>query len=89
VARRRATGQRTARENVADLFDEGSFVEYGALAVAAQRGRRTLADLIENTPADGVVAGIGTVNAARVAPSARAAWAWSTTTPCWPARRAT
>ena len=66
VARRRATGQRTARENVADLFDEGSFTEYGALAVAAQRGRRGLADLIENTPADGVVAGIGTVNAALV-----------------------
>src|SRR5262249_42421678 len=42
VARRRRTGQRTARENVADLVDEGSFVEYGALAVAAQRTRRTL-----------------------------------------------
>ena len=66
VTRRHATGQRTARENVAHLFDAGSFVEYGALAVAAQRGRRTLADLIENTPADGVVAGIGTVNAALV-----------------------
>ncbi|HLU01374.1 MAG TPA: biotin carboxylase N-terminal domain-containing protein, partial [Advenella sp.] len=34
VARRRARGQRTARENLADLCDEGSFVEYGALVVA-------------------------------------------------------
>ena len=68
VARRRRTGQRTARENVADLVDEGSFVEYGALAVAAQRTRRTMDDLIRNTPADGIVIGVGTVNAARCAP---------------------
>ena len=63
VARRRASGQRTARENVEDLYDEGSFVEYGALAVAAQRRRRDLADLISKTPADGIITGIGTVNA--------------------------
>jgi len=62
VARRRKTGQRTARENVSDLCDPGSFVEYGALAVAAQRRRRDLDDLIRNTPADGLVAGIGRVN---------------------------
>ena len=37
VARRRKTGQRTARENLADLLDPGSFHEYGGLAVAAQR----------------------------------------------------
>src|SRR5450432_1399457 len=36
VARRRKTGQRTARENIADLIDAGTFVEYGGLAVAAQ-----------------------------------------------------
>ena len=66
VARRHASGLRTARENIAQLFDAGSFIEYGALALAAQRQRRTLQDLIENTPADGVVAVIGTVNAARV-----------------------
>jgi acetyl-CoA carboxylase carboxyltransferase component len=59
VARRRASGQRTARENVADLCDPGTFVEYGALAVAAQRQRRGLDELIERTPADGLVAGIG------------------------------
>jgi acetyl/propionyl-CoA carboxylase alpha subunit len=66
VARRRATGQRTARENVDDLCDAGSFVEYGSLAIAAQRRRRTLQDLIERTPADGLVAGIGRVNGALV-----------------------
>ncbi len=63
VARRRATGQRTARENVADVCDPGSFIEYGALAIAAQRQRRGLAELIERTPADGLVAGVATVNA--------------------------
>ncbi len=63
VARRRKTGQRTTRENIDDLCDPGSFVEYGALAIAAQRQRRSLDDLIRNTPADGLVAGIGTVNA--------------------------
>jgi acetyl-CoA carboxylase carboxyltransferase component len=61
VARRRATGQRTARENVEDLCDPGSFVEYGPLAIAAQRRRRTVDDLMHRTPADGLVAGIGTV----------------------------
>ena len=30
VARRRKTGQRTARENVDDLLDPGSFIEYGS-----------------------------------------------------------
>jgi acetyl-CoA carboxylase carboxyltransferase component len=62
VARRRKTGQRTARENVADLCDPGSLVEYGSLAIAAQRQRRSVEDLIEHTPADGLVAGIGQVN---------------------------
>ncbi|WXL26543.1 carboxyl transferase domain-containing protein [Ectopseudomonas mendocina] len=63
VAKRRKTGQRTARENLAQLLDEGSFSEYGALAIAAQRRRRPLQELIEQSPADGLVAGIGTVNA--------------------------
>ena len=63
VARRRKTGQRTARENIADLCDPGSFVEYGPLAIAAQRRRRTIEDLMRNTPADGLVAGLATVNA--------------------------
>ena len=62
VARRRATGQRTARENIDDLCDPGSFVEYGPLTIAAQRARRSLEDLIANTPADGLPAGFATVN---------------------------
>ena len=63
VAKRHAKGQRTARENVEDLVDEGSFMEYGSFAIAAQRKRRSVDDLIANTPADGLIGGIGTVNA--------------------------
>ncbi|AVO46140.1 acetyl-CoA carboxylase family protein [Phreatobacter cathodiphilus] len=63
VARRRKTGQRTARENIADLCDDGSFMEYGALALAAQRRRRSLEELREMSPADGLICGVGTVNA--------------------------
>lgn len=61
VARRHAQGRRTARENVAALLDAGSFTEYGAFAVAAQRSRRPLDELQRQTPADGLVAGTGTV----------------------------
>jgi acetyl-CoA carboxylase carboxyltransferase component len=61
TARRRQTNQRTVRENIADLCD-GHFMEYGALAVAAQRQRRSIEDLTSRTPADGVVAGTGQVN---------------------------
>jgi acetyl-CoA carboxylase carboxyltransferase component len=61
LARRRAVGRRTARENVADLVDHGSFVEYGPVVIAAQRRRRELADLIARTPADGMIGGIGKV----------------------------
>jgi acetyl/propionyl-CoA carboxylase alpha subunit len=63
VARRRKTGQRTARENIADLCDGGSFMEYGALALAAQRRRRSIEELREMSPADGLICGVGTVNA--------------------------
>ena len=62
VARRHEAGARTARENLADLVDPGSFVEYGRFAIAAQRGRRELEDLIANTPADGLVGGTARVN---------------------------
>jgi len=64
VAKRHALGLRTARENLAALCDPGSFIEYGALAFAAQRSRRELDDLIANTPADGMVTGLASVNAA-------------------------
>jgi acetyl-CoA carboxylase carboxyltransferase component len=63
VAKRRKFDARTARENVADLCDPDSFIEYGPLAIAAQRRRRSLDDLIHATPADGMIAGFGTVNA--------------------------
>jgi acetyl/propionyl-CoA carboxylase alpha subunit/acetyl-CoA carboxylase carboxyltransferase component len=62
VARRRKTGQRTARENVDDLLDPNSFIEYGRLVVAARRKRHSLEKLIEETPADGMVMGLGRVN---------------------------
>ena len=65
VTKRHAQGGRTARENIAQLCDDGSFIEYGALAIAAQTRRRSLPDLMANTPADGMVTGIGTVNAAQ------------------------
>lgn len=68
VAKRHALGLRTARENIADLCDAGSFDEYGALAVAAQRSRRSEDDLVRNTPADGMVTGIGSVNGALFPP---------------------
>jgi len=61
VARRHERGGRTARENVADLIDEGSWVEYGRYAIAQQRARRSPDDLIANTPADGLVAGTAAV----------------------------
>jgi Pyruvate carboxylase len=63
VEKRHQQGHQTARENLSQLLDEGSFLEYGALALAAQRQRRSLDELLERSPADGLVAGTGTVNA--------------------------
>jgi acetyl-CoA carboxylase carboxyltransferase component len=62
VDKRHKLGLRTARENIAELCDPGSFHEYGAFTVAAQRSRRSMEDLIARTPADGLVMGIGRVN---------------------------
>jgi acetyl/propionyl-CoA carboxylase alpha subunit len=62
VKRRREREQRTARENVDDLCDAGTFVEYGPLVIAAQRLRRSIEELVERTPHDGMVCGIGSVN---------------------------
>jgi acetyl-CoA carboxylase carboxyltransferase component len=64
VERRHAAGRRTARANVEDLCDPGSFSEYGALTLAAQRARRPLEELIEKTPGDGIVAGVGAIDGA-------------------------
>ncbi len=65
VARRLKTGQRTARENIADLVDEGSFHEYGAFQVAARQARASLEELIDRTPADGLIAGLARINGDR------------------------
>lgn len=72
VERRHAAGGRTARENLEDLVDPGSFVEYGRFAIAAQRRRRDLAELIDRTPADGLIGGTATVNAEEFGPEAAA-----------------
>jgi acetyl/propionyl-CoA carboxylase alpha subunit/acetyl-CoA carboxylase carboxyltransferase component len=68
VARRRKTNQRTARQNLDDLLDPGSFIEWGAFAIASQRTRRTIDDLVERTPADGLITGIGRVNGSLFGP---------------------
>ena len=70
VAKRNKTAQRTARENVEDLLDPDSFNEYGALALAAQRRRRSVDKLVEMSPADGLITAIGTVNAPMFGPEA-------------------
>ncbi len=62
VRKRHDAGGRTARENIDDLVDPGSFVEYGRFAIAAQRGRRELDDLIARTPADGFIGGTARIN---------------------------
>ncbi|HET9104301.1 MAG TPA: carboxyl transferase domain-containing protein [Solirubrobacteraceae bacterium] len=61
VSRRHEKGRRTARENLDDLLDPGSYVEYGPLMFAAQERRRDREELIARTPADGLVAGVGKV----------------------------
>jgi len=62
VAKRHGLGKRMARENIAELCDPGSFQEFGDMVFAAQRARRSVEDLIKNTPADGMVAGFGRIN---------------------------
>ena len=62
VSKRHAKGKRTARENINDLCDENSFQEIGGLIVAAQKGRKSIKELREHTPADGLISGIGKVN---------------------------
>ena len=62
VAKRHKKGLRTARENIEDLCDQDTFVEFGSMIVAAQRGRKSEKDLIEQTPADGLITGIASIN---------------------------
>ncbi len=62
VARRRATGQRTARENIGDLCDPGTFVEYGSLVLSARRRTVPMEQLIDESPADGLIMGLAQIN---------------------------
>ena len=87
VERRHVAGGRTARENIADLVDPGSLVEYGRYAIAAQRGRRDVEDLIARTPADGLIAGTARVNGDLFGESAPPAPCSPMTTRSSPARR--
>ncbi|HEX7322144.1 MAG TPA: carboxyl transferase domain-containing protein [Mycobacterium sp.] len=67
ITKRHRRGRRSARENIDDLVDPGSFVEYGPLVLAAQRSRRSEEDLIANTPADGLIAGLATIGGSEAA----------------------
>ncbi len=60
--KRHDKGYRTARENLDDLIDRDSFVEYGQLAVAAQKSRREIEELRTETAADGIITGFGKIN---------------------------
>lgn len=71
VAKRHALGRRTARENLDELVDPGSFVEYGPLVFAAQERRRSREDLIAQTPADGIIGGVATINGNQAAGDGR------------------
>ncbi|HEX7761074.1 MAG TPA: carboxyl transferase domain-containing protein [Caulobacteraceae bacterium] len=73
VARRRSRNQRTVRENIDDLVDPGTFLEYGAFALAAQRRRHPVDHLMKISPADGLVCGVGQVNGALFGDAARCA----------------
>ena len=63
VERRRGRGQQTTRENIADQCAAGDFHEYGQLLLAGQRRKLGVEHLLELSPADGIVTGIGQVNA--------------------------
>ncbi len=62
ILKRKNRNQNSARENVDLLCDKNSFKEYGGFAIAAQRSRRSEMDLIKNTPADGLITGIASIN---------------------------
>ena len=61
VEKRRRTGQRTARENIDDLCDPGSFVEHGQLVLTPGTGLPR-EEVIRKFPTDGMVTGVGAIN---------------------------
>ncbi|HTY24317.1 MAG TPA: carboxyl transferase domain-containing protein [Desulfomonilaceae bacterium] len=64
VARKQAMGLETARERVAKLLDPGSFFEIGML------NHSDLPGMEDKTPADGKIAGFGTIDGRTVAVTA-------------------
>jgi acetyl/propionyl-CoA carboxylase alpha subunit/acetyl-CoA carboxylase carboxyltransferase component len=67
VARRRRTHQRTARENIDDLCDTGTFVEHGGLVLTPGTGL-PMEEVIRKFPTDGMVCGVGSVNGGQFGP---------------------
>ncbi|WP_166423940.1 carboxyl transferase domain-containing protein [Paraglaciecola sp. 20A4] len=62
LTKRQALGYRSARQNLTQLCDADSFMEYGQFAVAAQRQRRDYQELKSAAAADGIITGVGLVN---------------------------
>jgi acetyl/propionyl-CoA carboxylase alpha subunit/acetyl-CoA carboxylase carboxyltransferase component len=63
--RRRTMNKRTARENIADLCDDDSFMEYGPTVTAGRLRTDTFEEIeqrVLKTAADGMVIGVGRVN---------------------------
>ena len=63
VAKRRKTGQRTARENIDDLCDPGTFREHGSLVLTPGTGL-PIDEVIRKFPTDGMITGVGAINGA-------------------------
>ncbi|KAJ3123963.1 hypothetical protein HK100_011426 [Physocladia obscura] len=64
IEKQRSAKKLSAREKIfllLQLQNPAEFFEFGALAIAAQKSRRTVEDLIKNTPADGLVTGFGKI----------------------------
>ncbi len=61
VRKRRNTNQRTARENIEHLCDEGSFVEHGQLVLTPGTGLPK-EEVIRRFPTDGMITGVGSIN---------------------------
>ena len=61
VAKRHERGTARPARTSTTSSTTGTFVEYGRLMFAAQERRRDRQELIERTPADGLVAGVGEI----------------------------
>ncbi len=65
TAKRHDADKRTARENIYDLCDDGSFVEFGPLVTATRFRKDSFEDIEERvtrTTSDAMVMGVGRVN---------------------------